>query len=72
MALTEMVIMPGADYQDIVDATREKTGGTDLLKSGEVGAAIRGIKAGGFPNGTEWTKTLSVSGTVAMMKFSNT
>lgn len=52
MALTDMVIMPGADYQDIVDATREKTGSTDLLKSGEVGAAIRSISGGSVASET--------------------
>ena len=44
MALTEQVIMPGADYEDACDAIREKTGGTDLIKSGEMGGLIRGIE----------------------------
>ena len=44
MALTEMVIMPGEDYQAICDSVRAKTGGTELLKSGEVAPAIDGIK----------------------------
>ena len=43
MALTEIVFMPGADYQDACDAIREGTGGTDLIKSGDMGAAIRGL-----------------------------
>lgn len=46
MALTEMVIMPGEDYQAICDSVRAKTGGTELLKSGEVAPAIDGIKIG--------------------------
>ena len=44
MALTEMVIMPGDDYQAICDSVRAKTGGTELLKSGEVASAIDGIE----------------------------
>ena len=44
--MDDYVIMPQADYQDACDATREKTGGTELLKSGELGAAIRGIQTG--------------------------
>lgn len=44
MALTEMVIMPGEDYQAICNSVRAKTGGTELLKSGEVAPAIDGIK----------------------------
>lgn len=46
MSLTEFVIMPGTDYQDACDAIREKTGGTDPVKSGEMGAQIRGISGG--------------------------
>lgn len=44
MALTKMVIMPGEDYQAICDSVRAKTGGTKLLKSGEVAPAIDGIE----------------------------
>lgn len=44
MALTEMVIMPGEDYQAICDSVRAKTGKTELLKSGEVAPAIDGIE----------------------------
>lgn len=46
MALTEMVIMPGEDYQAICDSVRAKTGGTALLKSGEVSPAIDSIEKG--------------------------
>ena len=45
--LTDYVIMPGSDYQNICNSVRSKTGGTDLLKSGEVSAAIDSIQAGG-------------------------
>lgn len=43
MNLTDMVLMPGADYQAICDAIRERTGNTALLKSGDIPAAIRDI-----------------------------
>lgn len=43
MALTEMVIMPGEDYQAICDSVRTKTGSTEPLKSGDVALAINGI-----------------------------
>ena len=41
------VIMPRADWKDILDATREMTGETDLLLSGDVGSKIRSISSGG-------------------------
>ncbi len=44
--MTDMVMMPGANYQAICDAVREKTGGTALLKSGELAALIGGISGG--------------------------
>lgn len=47
MSLTDYVIMPGADYKDACDAVREKTGGTELIKSGQMGGLIRGISGGG-------------------------
>lgn len=45
--MTDYVIMPGTDYQSICDAVREKTGGTDLLKSGDVAGRIQTINTGG-------------------------
>lgn len=45
--LTDMVIMPGADYQTACDAIREKTGSTGAIKSGDMAGRIRGISAGG-------------------------
>lgn len=51
--MTDYVVMPKADYQDILDATREKTGKSNLLLSGEVGAEIRTIVFGGIiPSGS--------------------
>ena len=47
MSLTDMVIMPGVDYQAVCDAVREKTGGTEIIKSGDMAELIRGIKTGG-------------------------
>lgn len=43
MSLTDYVIMPGADYKDACDAVREKTGGTEPIKSGQMGDLIRGL-----------------------------
>lgn len=47
MALTDIVMMPGADYQDICDAIREKNGQTAKIKSGNAGSLIRAIQTGG-------------------------
>lgn len=41
MALTEQVIMPGADYQEIADQTRTLDGTSETLKSGEVAAKLQ-------------------------------
>lgn len=57
MALTEMVIMPGEDYQAICDSVRAKTGGIELLKSGEVAPAIDGIKVGSNIDTSDATAT---------------
>ena len=40
-------VMPRADYLDACDAIREKTGSTDVIKSGDMGTQIRAIKTGG-------------------------
>lgn len=40
------VIMPEADYKDILNATREKTGNSALMLSHQVGANIRRISSG--------------------------
>lgn len=42
----QYIKLPEADWQSICDATREKTGGTEKLLSGEVAAAIGGIEEG--------------------------
>jgi hypothetical protein len=47
MALTNYVLMPGADYQGICDAVRAKTGKTNALKSGELATEIAAIETGG-------------------------
>ena len=46
MSLTEMVLMPVADYKAACDAIREKTETTDLIKSGQMADAIRSIAGG--------------------------
>lgn len=44
--LTDYVIMPSADYQATCDAIREKTGKTDILKSGDLASEISSITGG--------------------------
>lgn len=39
--MTGYVLMPGAHYRDICDALRERTGSTELLRSGEIAQRIR-------------------------------
>ena len=46
--MADYVVMPKADYLDACDAIREKTGGTDVIKSGDMGAQIRAIETGGL------------------------
>lgn len=43
--MTDYVLMPGSDYQNICNAVREKTGGTELLRSGDLAEMIAGISA---------------------------
>ena len=40
MALTDQVIMPGSDYQAICNATRNLTGKTETLKSGDISTEL--------------------------------
>lgn len=47
MALTDMVLMPGTDYQSICDQTRRLTGDTATLTSGEVVTKLSGVTVGG-------------------------
>lgn len=49
MSLTDNVVMPGVHYQEICDVVRAKTGGTDLLTSGEIAPIIRSLGSG-IPN----------------------
>lgn len=52
MALTDYVIMPGADYQAACDKLREKSGKTDPIRSGDLASeieAVAGIQTGGGP-----------------------
>ena len=41
-------VMPRADYEDACNAIREKTGSTDVIKSGDMGNRIRAIETGGL------------------------
>ena len=43
MALTDQVLMPGSDYQAICDATRNLTGKTETLKSGEISTELNSV-----------------------------
>lgn len=43
MSLTDYVIMPGSDYLAMCNSVRAKTGGTEVLKSGDIASAISGI-----------------------------
>lgn len=43
MALTDQVLMPGSDYQAICDATRNLTGKTATLKSGEISTELETV-----------------------------
>lgn len=47
MALTNQVLMPGADYQAICNKVRELTGWTAPLKSGDIVTALSGVLPGG-------------------------
>ena len=42
--MADFVRVPESDWQDILDATREKTGGTEKLLSSEVAEAVRSIE----------------------------
>lgn len=45
--MAEFVRVPESDWQNILDATRDKTGGTEKMLSGEVAQAIASIETGG-------------------------
>ena len=50
MALTDQVLMPGSDYQAICDATRNLTGKTETLKSGDISTELETVT----PQGETW------------------
>ena len=63
--MSDYVVMPKEDYQAICDATRAKTGTTDLLKSGEVANKINEIKDSDVYTshfGALYTKNMVLSG----------
>ena len=45
--MADYAVMPYADYEDACNAVREKTGGTEAIKSGDLRAQIRAIASGG-------------------------
>lgn len=61
MSLTDMVIMPGADYLDACNAIREKTGSSAAIKSGELGSKIRSISGAAEPKLQSKTVTPSAT-----------
>lgn len=46
MALTEQVLMPGADYQALCDALRARLGTTGAIRSGSLGQLVQRIPSG--------------------------
>lgn len=53
MALTDYVIMPGSDYQALCDKIREKTGKTDVIKSGDLATEIEEVANSGGGSGED-------------------
>lgn len=49
MALTDYIIMPGADYQAACDKLREKSGKTDPICSGDLVSEIEAIAGENLP-----------------------
>lgn len=49
--MSKYAVMPITDYENICNAVREKTGKTDLLKSGDISGEIGGIEVGGDIDG---------------------
>lgn len=45
--MSKYVVMPKEDWEDILEATREKTGSTEPIKSGELSGKIRGLGGSG-------------------------
>lgn len=71
--MSDYVIMPSADYQNICDAVREKTLNFIDLRSGDISEAIRSIPTGddsGGGGGTDGTSLGDyISGTVENVKL---
>lgn len=57
--MNDYVIMPRADYQDVCNAVRAKTGKSGALKSGQVASEIRSIPTGGGGDGTSFAEFIS-------------
>ena len=59
MALTDYVLMPGADYLALCNAIRAKTGKTETLKSGDLAAEVESITGGGNGGSVEGVHTVT-------------
>lgn len=57
--MSDYVIMPKADYQDVCNAVRAKTGKSGVLKSGQVAGEIRAIPTGGSGDGSSFAEFIS-------------
>ncbi|MBR2906595.1 MAG: hypothetical protein IKC26_00945, partial [Clostridia bacterium] len=59
----DYVVMPKNDWQEVLDATRERTGDSSLLRSGDVGAQIRAIPSGDGGITPSGTRRITENGT---------
>ena len=64
MALTDQVIMPGADYLALCNAIRAKTGKIETLKSSDIAPEVAAIVTGGCTQTTEFLPTTTFTNDV--------
>ena len=57
--MNDYVIMPKADYQDVCNAIRSKTGKSGTLTSGQAASEIRSIPTGGGGGGSSFAEFIS-------------
>lgn len=71
MALTDYIIMPSVDYQAACDKLREKSGKTELIKSGDLATEIEAIAGSGSMDGEYVEYTLDESANIIAASFHN-